>query len=408
MAPNVDETPRTGESAVQTALRLAELKARAGVRLHPAALVIGSDQVAVLDEVQLGKPGDHASAVAQLRAMRGRTVIFHTALCVCDGPTGRRQIVNVPTTVTFREFTDAHIERYLAREQPYDCAGSAKIEGLGIALVEHVSSDDPTALPGLPLTRLITMLRNEGIEVIQAATMPGTGTLYLIPTALGGSDPGPFLPSSTLRVLSGLTRFIVENPKSARQFLKAAGHPHPLRSLDFRVLDEHTTDDELPDLLDPLRAGQDWGLMSEAGCPAVADPGATLVKLAHARGVRVVPLVGPSAVLLALMASGLNGQRFAFHGYLPVEARQRRARIVGLERESARNDETQIFIETPYRNDALLRALIEACRDDTLLCLATDITLPTETVLTQAVVAWRRKLPALNRRPTVFLLYSGS
>lgn len=166
VAPNVDETPLPDEPAEHTALRLAELKARATARAGQDALIIGADQVAVMDGMQLGKPGDHASAVRQLRTMRGKSGVFHTAICLYNSASGKVQVANVPTTVVFRDFHDAQIERYLTRERPYDCAGSARIEGLGIALVERVVSDDPTALIGLPLMQLVSMLENEGIEVI--------------------------------------------------------------------------------------------------------------------------------------------------------------------------------------------------------------------------------------------------
>lgn len=166
VAPDVDETPLPGESPMLTALRLAASKAEAVVPAAAGALIIGSDQVAVLDGQPLGKPGDHAAAVRQLQAMRGQRVVFHTALCLLNAASGRKQVENVPTSVFFRNFSDAQIEHYLRTEQPYDCAGSAKIEGLGIALVERIESDDPSALIGLPLMKLATMLKNEGIEVI--------------------------------------------------------------------------------------------------------------------------------------------------------------------------------------------------------------------------------------------------
>ena len=235
--------------------------------------------------------------------------------------------------------------------------------------------------------------------------MDQPGTLYLIPTALGGKDARTILPESTLRQVSALTHFIVENPKSARQFLKAAGYPHALQGVQMQALDEHTLEAAIRELLLPLLTGQDCGLLSEAGCPAVADPGAMLVRRAHERGIRVVPLVGPSSILLALMASGLNGQRFAFHGYLPVEREERCKKLRELESESQRVDRTQIFIETPYRNESAFRAILDACRDDTLVCLATDLTLASESVRTQSVKDWRKAPPDLNRRPTVFLLY---
>jgi len=235
--------------------------------------------------------------------------------------------------------------------------------------------------------------------------MAKSGTLYLIPTALGGDDARTILPESTLRALGSLDCFIVENPKSARHFLKAASYPHALQGVQMQVLDEHTPEAAIADLLAPVLAGRDCGLLSEAGCPAVADPGAMLVRRAHECGIRVAPLVGPSAILLALMASGMNGQRFAFHGYLPVAREERRIRLQELESESQRVDRTQIFIEAPYRNDAVLHAILDACRADTLLCLATDITLPSESIHTRTISAWKKKPLELNRRPTVFLLY---
>ena len=231
------------------------------------------------------------------------------------------------------------------------------------------------------------------------------GTLYLVPSTLGAGGAASGLAQATLTRLSALTTFIVENPRTARQLLKAAGYPRALQEVEFHTLDEHTGEAQLAGLLAPLLEGRDCGLMSEAGCPAVADPGAALVALAHAHGVRVVPLVGPSAIVLALMASGLNGQRFAFHGYLPVDRQERRKKLVELERDALKEDRTQIFIEAPYRNSSLLQAILESCRDDTLLCLATDLTWRGESVHTQAIAAWRKNPPDLNRRPTVFLLY---
>ena len=232
------------------------------------------------------------------------------------------------------------------------------------------------------------------------------GTLYLIPSSLGPGDVTQILPVRTVAVVAGLTTFVAENPRTARGFLKAAGHPRPLQEVELKVLDEHTRPEGLAALLQPLLEGRDCGLLSEAGCPAVADPGAALVRLAHRHGIRVVPLVGPSSILLALMASGLDGQRFSFHGYLPVEATARRTALLELEQASERERRTQIFIETPYRNAQLVQAILGACRGNTLLCLATDLTLETESVQTRPVAAWKAcPAPGIARRPTVFLLY---
>ncbi len=225
--------------------------------------------------------------------------------------------------------------------------------------------------------------------------------LYAIPTPLGASVESS-LPIGTLGQIRELKDFVVENAKSARAFLSAAGcHP---RGLSITELNEHTPPGDVPRLLSPLREGRPLGLLSEAGCPAIADPGAALVEAAHAAGFRVVPLVGPSAITLALMASGLEGQRFAFCGYLPRDAAQRAQRIKQLEQRSRRERETQIFIETPYRNDALLGALLDTCALATRLCIAADLTLPTESIRTQPVADWRRARTTLGKRPAVFLL----
>jgi 16S rRNA (cytidine1402-2'-O)-methyltransferase len=232
------------------------------------------------------------------------------------------------------------------------------------------------------------------------------GTLYLVPVPLGEGGAAPALPPAVQNCVRSLRHFIVEHPKTARRFLKEIGTETPLQSLSMAVLNEHTSKEGIADLLQPLLDGQDVGLMSEAGCPAVADPGAPLVALAHQKGVTVRPLVGPSSILLALMASGLNGQRFAFHGYLPADKSGRVRRIAELEKESARHRQTQIFIETPYRNDVLLTDLLATLSPSARLCIASDLTQPAETVRTQAVSAWRKSVPDLDRRPTVFLLFA--
>jgi 16S rRNA (cytidine1402-2'-O)-methyltransferase len=202
----------------------------------------------------------------------------------------------------------------------------------------------------------------------------------------------------------GLDGFVAESAKSARHFLKVIGHPGPLSGVSIAELNEHTPASALPALLAPARAGRRIGLLSEAGCPGVADPGATLVALAHAQDVPVVPLVGPSSLLLALMASGLNGQHFCFRGYLPVERSAREAAIRALEAQSLRDGSAQLVIETPYRNSRLLQALVQACRGDTRLCVATDLTLPTESIATRRIAQWRTAVPDIDRRPTVFVL----
>lgn len=231
------------------------------------------------------------------------------------------------------------------------------------------------------------------------------GTLYLVPASLGESRPDAVLPEDVLRISRSLRYFIVENAKSARAELKRIGLACPIQDIDIRTLPSEPGQPDLDALLFPLSKGVSAGLMSEAGVPAVADPGARLVRAAHEKGFRVVPLVGPSSLLLALMAYGLNGQCFAFHGYLPVREPERSRRIAELERASRRERRTQIFIETPYRNVALYKVLTETCRPDTLLCLASALTTGDERIATKRIGDWRAApAPALEKRPTVFLL----
>lgn len=232
-----------------------------------------------------------------------------------------------------------------------------------------------------------------------------TPALYLIPVPLGDSPHRQALPDYNLDVVLTLRHFIVENVRSARRFLKKAHPPIVIDELTFCELNEHTPREQVARMLQPLAEGHSVGLLSEAGCPAVADPGAEAVAEAHRRGFTVVPLVGPSSILLALMASGFNGQSFAFNGYLPIERQERLHAIRRIENEAYALRRTQIFIETPYRNEALADALLRTCRPDTLLCLATSLTCPDASILTRPIALWRRQgVPPLASRPTIFLL----
>ena len=239
------------------------------------------------------------------------------------------------------------------------------------------------------------------------APTSSAGRLYLVPMPLGEQSPAHCLPAATLEVVGRLRRFIVENARTARRFLAQVPLATPLQALAMSELNEHSRPEALPPLLQPILGGEDVGLVSEAGCPVVADPGATLVALAHASGIRVVPLIGPSAPLLALMASGFSGQSFRFSGYLPQPPADCRDAILRLETESRRVSCTQIFIETPYRNGRLLDALLDACDPATVLAVVLEVTLPGEEVIVRSVQEWRRQpRPALDRRPAVFLLSS--
>jgi 16S rRNA (cytidine1402-2'-O)-methyltransferase len=242
------------------------------------------------------------------------------------------------------------------------------------------------------------------------------GTLYLIPNTLGPTEAGALsfvLPEQVQAITARLDYFVAENAKTARAFLKlvAIGHPlaRPLQEIQIAELNVNTPAQALNALLEPLLAGRDAGLVSEAGVPAVADPGADLVRLAHRHAIPVRPLVGPSSLLLAVMASGLNGQSFAFNGYLPTDAAQRAKRIRELEQRSRAEKQTQLFIETPYRNAQMLEALVATCQPGTLVCVATDLSLPTESVRTDSGANWKKALaagkgPDFHKKPTVFLL----
>lgn len=233
------------------------------------------------------------------------------------------------------------------------------------------------------------------------------GTLYFIPVTLGADNIGQVLPPDVINIVQNLDEFIVENEKSARHFLGVIKHKMPIRDIVLKTLNKHTEDKDLSTLLTTLIAGKNIGLMSEAGCPGIADPGAKVAALAHKKGIRVAPLVGPSSILLALMASGLNGQRFTFLGYIAADKVTRIKELKSLEQQSKARKETQIFIETPFRNQHLLEDILATCDSETELCIASNISLPDEYIVTKRIRAWRQaKLPDLHKKPTVFLLLS--
>lgn len=232
------------------------------------------------------------------------------------------------------------------------------------------------------------------------------GTLYMIPCPIADEgDVWSVLPAANREVLALLDYFIVENVRSARRFLSKAGIGRPIDTLEFRELNEHTAAGEVGELIEPLLKGRSAGVISEAGVPGVADPGAQAAAFCHRHGIRVVPLVGPSSILLAVMASGLNGQSFAFNGYLPVKPPERARAIRQLEHRARTERQSQLFIEAPYRNQALLEQLLQVCQPDTLLTVAVDITAPGEWIRTRPVAEWRRTRPAdLRKRPCLFIL----
>ena len=229
--------------------------------------------------------------------------------------------------------------------------------------------------------------------------------LYLIPTTMGESDPMDVLPQTVKRSIDFIDHYIVENEKTARKSIKAVSPEKKQSELILFTLNKRTEPSEHLDFIKPLLEGKNVGLMSEAGCPGVADPGAVIVKLAHEKGIQVIPLVGPSSILLAMMASGMNGQSFTFHGYLPIEKDEKKASFKNLERVSFEKNQSQIFIETPYRNNKLLEDLLQALHPETHLCIATDITLPTEYIKTKKIAAWKKETIDLHKRPTIFIIH---
>lgn len=231
-----------------------------------------------------------------------------------------------------------------------------------------------------------------------------SGKLYLIPTTLGETEPLEVLPAPVKEIVEQLDTYIVENEKTARRRIKKLVPDKNQSSLKLYALNKFTQPEELPGMLEACREGTDIGLISEAGCPGVADPGAEIVKLAHQQGIKVVPLVGPSSILLAMMGSGMNGQSFCFHGYLPIDKKERKQELKNLERISAERNQAQIFIETPYRNEKLLDDLKQNLHNATRLCIACDITLPTESILTKPISEWKKTKTDLHKRPAIFII----
>jgi 16S rRNA (cytidine1402-2'-O)-methyltransferase len=239
--------------------------------------------------------------------------------------------------------------------------------------------------------------------------MTTPGTLHLIPVGLGDAPPSSWLPGDVQALASRLTTYIAENAKTARAFLKHIGTAAPLQAITIHTLNEKTDAAQIKSWLAPLRDGGEIGLVSEAGCPAVADPGARVAAMAHQMGLRVAPWVGPSSILLSLMASGLDGQRFAFHGYAPIEPAQRARQIKAWEAESRRHSQTQLFIETPYRNGAMFDTLLQTLAGTTRLCVARELTTEGEWIRTAAVADWKsRPAPDLHRKPVIFLFLAAS
>ncbi|WP_442592767.1 SAM-dependent methyltransferase [Parapusillimonas sp. JC17] len=238
--------------------------------------------------------------------------------------------------------------------------------------------------------------------------MKPTGTLHLIPVGLGDAPPASWLPSDVRELAGRIPTYIAENAKTARAFLKLVGTLRPIQEITIHTLDAKTDAKQMRAWLQPLLSGGDIGLVSEAGCPAVADPGARVVAEAHDMGLRVAPWVGPSSILLSLMASGLDGQRFAFHGYAPVNASERSAQIKSWEALSLKHQQTQILIETPYRNDAMFQALLQSLKGNTRLCVARALTTPDEWIASHAVSRWKTlPAPDLSKKPAIFLFLAS-
>ena len=229
------------------------------------------------------------------------------------------------------------------------------------------------------------------------------GIIYLIPVTLGGDDYKQVIPEKVINLTKSLRYFIVEDLRSARRYLRFIDKIFPIDESVFFELNEHTRESEINAMLDPVIKGSDIGVMSEAGLPGIADPGSRLIDNAHQRNIRVVPLSGPSSIILALISSGMNGQSFVFHGYLPVKTEERNKKLKEIENNSQRGD-TQIFMETPYRNQKLIESILSVCQPSTKLCIAADITLPTEFIKTNKITDWKKNIPVLNDRLVIYLI----
>jgi len=230
------------------------------------------------------------------------------------------------------------------------------------------------------------------------------GNLYLIPCTLGDTPPLEVLPLLVKKAVEHIDHYVVEHEKSARRFIKSIVPKKSQDDLNLQLINKFTDSSEIPAMIAPCLEGYDVGVISDAGCPGIADPGAAVVAQAHANGIKVVPLVGPSSILMAMMASGFNGQNFAFNGYLPIEKKERKTEIKRLEKISQEQKQSQLFIETPYRNNQMLESLTAALHDDTQLCIACDITLPSEYIKTTTIGQWKKIKVDLNKRPTLFII----
>tara|TARA_R110002073_G_scaffold71368_1_gene175311 strand:- start:17989 stop:18705 length:717 start_codon:yes stop_codon:yes gene_type:complete len=231
------------------------------------------------------------------------------------------------------------------------------------------------------------------------------GKLYLIPTRLGDNEPLEVLPISVKKIIEQVDDYIVENEKTARRFIKKISSSKPQQSLNIHILNKYTEENEVPNFLNACIKGKPVGLLSEAGCPGIADPGASVVNIAHQKDIQVVPLVGPSSILLALMSSGMNGQNFTFNGYLPIDKNERKTTLKKLERLSFEQNQSQLFIETPYRNNKMLEDICASLNKNTRVCIACDITLATEYIKTKTVSEWKQSNIDLHKRPAIFIIH---
>ncbi len=231
------------------------------------------------------------------------------------------------------------------------------------------------------------------------------GKLYLIPSFLSDSSQSKVFPEWNTEIIYSLDEFIVEEIKTARRFLRKIGYKNSFDEVKFHILNEHTDITQIQSYLNCINTGNSIGLLSEAGTPCIADPGAEIVKIAHQTNVQVIPLIGPSSIMLALMASGFNGQNFVFHGYLPIDKKGRKKKLKELEHNAFKLNQTQIFIETPYRNNQMFRSIIDNCSVETLLCVACNITSGDEDILTKTIREWQKSIPDLHKKPVVFLIY---
>ena len=362
ISPNIDETRINGENFEDLARRLSNEKAEAISIKNPSAFVIGSDQTAELNKREVRKPLSIERAFIQLNELSGQTLNFFSGVCLKNAQKNISVDEVVKFSVTYKKLSEKQIKSYLEMEDPSHCVGSIKSEGLGITLLEEIQCNDPSAVNN-------------------------------------------FLLEADKKKLKKIKNFIVENPKTARKALKKLNLDESLQDLNIMEHSKKSSFKSVEDYLKPVFNGESLGLLSDSGTPCIADPGAKIVSKAHEFNIKVIPLVGPSSIILSLMASGFNGQNFCFHGYVPIEENKKTNFFKEIQINIKKKQETQIFIETPYRNNKLLTDIMKIDNDSLKLCVATNLTDTNQTITSKTIKQWHQnKIPDLSKKLCIFLL----